>query len=151
MHRLEPTVSKFYTDYGEDVPMCDFSGITLVDLYRIETAFKINIFVYTIVEATDEKTTAELVRRSLYHYPETMTVNLYGSNFSYVQDVQQYRCRKCGESLWKRPYLLHRHERSCQGGVRHVFPGGVYHPSPSVFQRLDDEGIRVVGFLMLLQ
>ena len=125
-----------------------FAGITLDDLYYIETAFKINIFVYTIVAAADGKTTAELVRRSLYHYPET--VNLHGSHFSYVQDVQpyshSYRCRKCGESLWKRPYLLYRHERSCQGGVRHVFPGCVYYPSPSVFQRLDDVGIRVVGF-----
>ena len=46
---------------------------------------------------------------------------------------------RCG----KKPYLLHRHERSCQGGVRHIYPGGVRHPTPSIFQRLDDEGIRV--------
>ena len=45
--------------------------------------------------------------------------------------------------MWKRPYLLHRHERSSQGGVRHIYPGGVYHPTPSIFQRLDEEGIRV--------
>ena len=103
MHRLEPTVSKLYTDYGEDVPMRNFAGITLDDLYRIETTFKTNIFVYTLIEATDGKATAELVRRSLCQYPETMTVNLHGTHFSYFQDVQQYthsyRCRKCGESL----------------------------------------------------
>ena len=29
------------------------------------------------------------------------------------------------------------------GGVRRVYPGGVYHSTPSVFERLDDENIRV--------
>ena len=29
----------------------------------------------------------------------------------------------------------------CETGVRHVYKGGVYHTTPSVFQRLDDEGI----------
>ena len=28
-----------------------------------------------------------------------------------------------------------------------MYPGGVYHPPPSVFQRLDDEGIRVADAL----
>ena len=29
------------------------------------------------------------------------------------------------------------------GGVHRVYPGGVYHSTPSVFERLDDENIRV--------
>ena len=29
------------------------------------------------------------------------------------------------------------------GGVRRVYPGGVYHSTPSVFESLDDENIRV--------
>ena len=37
--------------------------------------------------------------------------------------------------------MLRRHERTCTGGVRRVYPGGVYHSS--VFERLDDENIRV--------
>ena len=32
-------------------------------------------------------------------------------------------------------------------GVRHVYKGGVYHTTPSVFQRLDDEGITVAETL----
>ena len=147
VRRLEPSVAQLYADYGADEPMHEFAGVLLEDLHHVETTFSTNISVYTLAETKDGKTVAELVRRSMCHYPETMTVNLHGTHFSYIQDPQQYchsyRCRKCGNSLWKRPYLLLRHERSCQGGVRHVYPGGVYHPTPSIFQRLDDEGIRV--------
>ena len=39
--------------------------------------------------------------------------------------------------------MLRRHKRTCTGGVRRVYPGGVYHSTPSVFERLDDENIRV--------
>ena len=45
-------------------------------------------------------------------------------------------------TLWKDAYKLHRHERTCAGGVRRVYPG-VYHSTPSIFQQLDDEYIRV--------
>ena len=43
--------------------------------------------------------------------------------------------------------MLKRHESTCEGGIRRVYKGGVYHPTPSVFQRLEDEGIHVVNVL----
>ena len=76
-----------------------------------------------------------------------MYVNLYEPHFSYIQDKKSYShsymCSKCENSLWKYPSLLKRHELTCEAGVRHVYNGGVYHPPPSVFERLDDEGIVV--------
>ena len=39
---------------------------------------------------------------------------------------------------------------TCEGDVRRVYKGGVYHPTLSVFQRLDDEGIHVVFFFEIL-
>ena len=42
---------------------------------------------------------------------------------------------------------MKRHELTCPGGIRRVYKGGVYHPTPSVFQRLEDEGIHVVDVL----
>ena len=42
---------------------------------------------------------------------------------------------------------MERHELTCEAGVRHVYSGGVYHNTPSVFQCLDDEGITVVDSL----
>ena len=148
--RLEPAVKTLYEMYDRDdgVPMQDFTGVTLDDLYRVETTFKTNVCVYKLVKSdVDGKTTAELVRRSLCHYDNTLHINLHETHFSYIKDVRMYchsyRCQKCGDCLWKDAYKLHRHERTCEGGVRQVYPGGVYHSTPSVFERLDDENIQV--------
>ena len=139
--------AELYAEYSDE-DVHDFTGVTLDDLYRVETKFKTNVCVYKLVETLEEKTTAELVRRSLCHYPDTMYVNLYETRYSYIQDIgmycHSYRCRKCGQSLWKRPYHLHNHESVCEGGIRRIYPGGVYQPSPSIFQRLDDEGFVVI-------
>jgi hypothetical protein len=39
--------------------------------------------------------------------------------------------------------MLHRHERTCTGDVIYKYPGGVYHTTQTVFDRLEDEGIDV--------
>ena len=141
VRRLESGVTKLYETYkqDDDVPMEEFAGVTLEDLYRIETTFQTNVCVYKLVESDDDddgKKIAELVRRSLCHVP----------HFSYIQNIQMYchsyKCRKCGESLFKDACKLNRHERTCTGGVRRIYPGGVYHSTPSVFERLDDENTR---------
>ena len=135
-----------YAEYT-DTSVHDFAGVTLDELDKVETTFKTNVFVYKLVEIADGKTTAELVRRSMGHYTETMYLNLYEAHFSYIKDIRMYshsyKCSKCEQALWKSPYHLHRHERTCEGGIRRVYKGGVYHPPPSVFERLDDEGIVV--------
>ena len=139
-----------YEAYDRDhVTMKEFAEVTLDDLYRVETTFQTNVCVYKLVKpnAEDGKSTAELVRRSLCKYPETMYLNLHETNFSFIQDVRMYchsyRCRKCGDSLWNKAYMLGRHERTGTGGVNRIYPGGVYHSTPSVFESLDDENIRV--------
>ena len=43
--------------------------------------------------------------------------------------------------------MLKRHESTCEGCIRRVYKGGVYRPTPAVFQRLEDEGIHVVNVL----
>ena len=43
--------------------------------------------------------------------------------------------------------MLKIHELTCGGGIRRIHEGGVYHPTPSVFQCLEDEGIHVVDVL----
>ena len=135
-----------YAEYT-DTSVRHFAGVTLDELDKVETTFKTNVFVYQLVKIDNGKTMAELVRRSPAQYQETMYVNLHESHYSYIQDIgkycHSYRCRKCGDSLWKRPWELHRHESTCEAGVRHVYNGGVYHPPPSVFERLDDEGVVV--------
>ena len=135
-----------YAEYT-DTPVHDFAGVTLDDLSKIEATFDVNVCVYKLVPTGNEKTKAEIVRRSLCSYAQTIYLNLYETHFSYIKDINTYchswRCRNCETSLWKSPYHLHRHESTCEAGVNRIYKGGVYQPPPSIFQRLDDEGITV--------
>ena len=144
---IEATVATLYAKYTDNTPVHDFAGVPLDELDKVETKFKTNVCVYQLVEIADGKTTAELVRRSLGHYADTMFVNLHESHFSYIRDMKSYshsyKCSKCENSLWKYPSLLKRHESTCEGGIRRVYKGGVYRPPASIFERLDDEGITV--------
>ena len=67
--------------------------------------------------------------------------------YSFMGYSKSYKCSKCDNSMWKCPAWLERHELRCEAGVRHIYNGGVYHTTPSVFQRLDDEGITVADTL----
>ena len=144
VRHLEATVVTLYAKYT-DTSVYDFAGVTIDDLSKIEATFGVNVVVYKLDEITDGTTVGELVRRSLCQFTDTMTLNLYETHFSYIQDINMYchsyRCSRCGESLWKYPSLLHRHESTCEAGVNRIYKGGVYHPPQSIFQRLDDEGI----------
>ena len=139
-------VTTLYEEYT-DQPVDTFEGVTLEDLSKIEATFDVNVVVYKLDEITDGKTTAEIVRRSLCSYAQTMYLNLYEAHFSYIKDIRMYshsyKCSKCEQALWKSPYHLHRHELTCEAGVNQIYKGGVYRPPSSIFQRLDDEGITV--------
>ena len=134
-------VTTIYEEYT-DQPVWKFEGVVIDELLKVESVFEVNIVVYNLREES-----AQLVRRSLGKHDNTMYVNLYESHFSYIKDIRMYshsyKCSKCENSLWKYPSLLKSHELTCEAGVRHVYNGGVYHPPPSVFERLDDEGIVV--------
>ena len=146
VHRLEATVATLYAEYT-DMPVHDFAGVTLEDLSKIEATFDVNVVVYKLVTTGNEKTMAEIVRRSLCSYAQTMYLNVYETHYSYIKDIHKYchswRCVKCQVSLWKTQQHLLRHERTCEAGVNRIYKGGVYRPPSSVFERLDDEGIVV--------
>ena len=80
-----------------------------------------------------------------------MHIDLHETHFSNIRNMKAYAhsylCRKCGVSLWKQPNRIARHDMTCEGDVRRVYKGGVYHHTPSVFQCLDDEDIHVVDIL----
>ena len=142
---LDQNAKTLYAKYTDE-PVETFEGVTIDELHKVETLFEVNIIVYKLND-----TSAQLVRRSLRKYANTMYVNLHETHFSLIHDIKayshSYRCSKCEDSLWKYPAWLERHELTCGAGVRRVYGGGVYHTTPSVFQRLDDEGITVVDTL----
>ena len=76
--RLEPAVKTLYETYAQDgVSMEAFAGVTMDDLYRVETTFQTNVCVYSLVkpDGEDGKPTAELVRRSVCKYPDTTSIS----------------------------------------------------------------------------
>ncbi len=109
----------------------------------MDTLFGVNIIFHKLSD-----TSAKLVRLSLGNYANTMYVNLHETHRSLICDIKayshSYRCSKCEHSLCNYPAWLERHELTFEAGVRYVYSGGVYHNTPSVFHRLDDEGITVV-------
>ena len=117
--QLKREVEALYAEYT-DTPVHAFVGVTLDELDKVDTKFKTNVCVYQLVEIADGKTTAELVRRSMGHYADTMNVNLHETHYSYIRDMQMYshsyRCQRC-DSLWKNLGKLHRHERGCDGKI----------------------------------
>ena len=129
-----------------DQPVETFEGVTIDELQKVETLFEVNIIVYKLSD-----TSAQLVRRSVGKHANTIYLNLHKTHFSLIHDIKayshSYKCSKCEHSLLKYPAWLERHELTCDAGVRHVYKGGVYHTTPSVFQRLDDEGITVADTL----
>ena len=141
------TIYTKYTDQTVDT----FEGVTIDELHKVEATFDVNVCVYKLVPTGNEKTKAEIVRRSLCSYAQTMYLNLYESHFSYIKDIRMYshsyKCSKCEQALWKTPQDLLRHERTCTEGIKRVYKGGVYRPPSSIFERLDDEGIIVEDVL----
>ena len=73
-----------------------------------------------------------------------MYLNLYGNHFSYINNVSSYfssyKCDKCCQ-LSKRKDKHADHVASCVGGQVHRYCAGIYRPSPTVFEELDDWGI----------
>jgi len=80
-------------------------------------------------------------------------LNLHGNHFSYIKDLKSYNksycCARCGK-FWKHVGKLHRHELTCEGKVKHAFPGKTYKTSKTVFDELEDIGVTVPDNLRYL-
>ena len=150
MFNLETHVKVLYTMYKQPSPgappLNEFTGFKLSDLYTIEKIFHINIYVYELINDKDNPLSCHLIRRSMCKYPDTLNLNLYKTNFSYIHDLTMYtrsfKCKKCGK-LFRRSFNLNRHEQTCEVEVKRIFPGGVFHVGQTVFQKMREFGIHV--------
>ena len=158
---LERDAKHYYERYREFFPeKKKFFGVKLKELIDLEHLYEVNIFVYSLEptkqdgeeneddEPNDTKPeiAAELIDRSLCHYPSTLYLNLYQRHFSYIKDLKKYTksycCSRCGK-FWKHVGMLHRHERTCEAKVHYTFPGGAYKTPPTIFELLEDEGFTI--------
>ena len=147
-HNLERDAKHFYEQYSDGE---EFDGVTLEELPDLEKMFELNIYVYRLVECYDEDNdttsiVAQLIQRSHRAYTNSMYLNLYGSHFSYIKNLgmysKSYCCSKC-DKMWKSAKALNQHEKTCEATVRHVFPGGAYKVSQTIFDLLADEGVEI--------
>ena len=94
---LDQNAKTLYAKYTDE-PVETFEGVTIDELHKVETLFEVNIIVYKLND-----TSAQLVRRSLRKYANTMYVNLHETHFSLIHDIKayshSYRCSKCEDSL----------------------------------------------------
>ena len=79
-----------------------------------------------------------------------MKLNSCQQHFSYIKDMKKYSkaftCERCGK-VFQKDYKLMRHERACEAQIKLDYPGGVYTPSKTVFEKLEEEGIQVTDDL----
>ena len=111
--RLSPKESRagcehYYERHREFFPeKKKFCGVKLKELIDLEQLYEVNIFVYSLeptkpdgeegeedIEKEEEdfapEITAQLIHRSLCHYPSTLYLNLYQNHFSYIKDLKKY-------------------------------------------------------------
>ena len=55
---------------------------------------------------------------------------------------KQYICNLC-DKVFAEMRNLNKHQSKCDGTVTYVFPGGVYKNKLSVFEELEEMGVRV--------
>ncbi|KAI8492004.1 hypothetical protein Bbelb_303770 [Branchiostoma belcheri] len=138
--QLETATKKLLRQYlkAAELTERDFCGVALEDLADIENYFN--------DEEDNDTLFAELVRRPLTRYKNTMYLNLYEDHFSYIKDFKKYAksygCPTCGRKF-KRAYDLRYHQTKCTGAVKFVYPGGAYNRRQTIFEQLDDVGIHV--------
>ena len=139
----ETTAKRLFNDFclHFQISFQDFKGINLFDFPELEDYFQINFIVYEL-----DGTTTKLVQRSRELYSETMRLNVYENHLSLITDFEKYchvfQCTKCNV-LFNRNNNFNRHMKSCSGKVRETFPGDVYRNPPTLFERLEEIGIRV--------
>ncbi len=129
-------------------------GVLMQDLTVLEQIFELNIHVYELVmeDGLDDdgeplhrpQTIAKLIRRSHRRYGDDLYLNLVGEHFCFISDLKKYSrtypCSKCGV-VFNTSFGQRRHQQTCDVNVRRKFPGGIFHVPPTIFDKLQEEGI----------
>ena len=124
-----------------------FAGVRLRDLHALDNLFGM----HTLVYALGEDGNVELVHHpteilSKRESQAAFRLNLYGAHFSYIKHMNKYsRCFICQrrDASFPKAYRLQRHERSCEAKVKRVYPSRAYHPSQTIWEKIEEEGIAV--------
>ncbi|CAG2202432.1 MIZ1 [Mytilus edulis] len=89
---------------------------------------------------------ALIVYKSRCHYDNTMHVNKFDHYLSYISNLvmytQKYQCGTC-DRHFKHLRNMKRHQLKCTGQTVYRFKGGFYSNPKTIFDKLEEHGIRV--------
>ena len=115
-----------------------FKGVRFEDLVLLEKEFGLRIVVFELREDGDSLIRWASQRRRGHH----LYLNIYDdAHFSLVKDVKSFTrafvCPEC-ERRYTRYSVLRRHHCQKAEVMRRRFPGGVFAPSPTVFDDMSE-------------
>ncbi|CAG2213159.1 unnamed protein product [Mytilus edulis] len=120
----------------------NFQGLPLHQMAYFEHCFSINVNVYHL----RDDGVALTVYKSRCHYDDTMHVNQFDHHLSYIANLpaytQKYQCGTC-DRHFKHVNSMKRHQLKCTGQTVYRFKGGFYSNPKTIFDKLEEHGIRV--------
>ena len=143
-HNCNKKAKELFQDYCQHfrVRPQDFEGVKLDEFPELEKYFEVQLFAMFLKEDGSAKT-LYLSQASL---PTKIYMNVYENHLSYIKDIKmyskQYICNRCNK-VFARMENLNKHQSKCDGTVKYVFPGGMYKNKLSVFEELEEMGVRV--------
>ena len=143
-HNYNLKAKELFNQYCEHfrVNPQDFKGVELIDFPQLETFYETQLFVMFLKEDGSAKT----IYLSQASFPIKIYLNLYENHLSLITDIKMYSkqfiCNRCQKVSTKMSNHL-RHQSKCDANVKYVFPGGVYRNKLSVFEELEEMGVRV--------
>ena len=84
--------------------------------------------------------------KSMSRFKDIMYLNVHEKHLSYIKDIRDYckkfQCPSC-KKLFNRNVNCQRHNKTCNGVTKYVFPGGYHQQCNSIFDELEEVGIHV--------
>ena len=110
----------------------------------VEDLLTLSILLYDF-DIVDDNIIAELARRRMQKYNNTVRLLRYNNHISYVSNInasfQAFHCLNC-ELSFSRAINLERHLTTYSERVKNVYPRNVYQIRENLFDKLDSFGIK---------
>jgi hypothetical protein len=154
-------VLKVYMNFSNftrlDVAFENYPGFNLSQIAQLEDCFKLNIQLFSLNPSQNSNSPRTAyhvicVRHSSGKYSDTLNLDLQidGSlaHVSFIKNFNSYakklQCSGCAK-MFKRLDKLKRHQKSgcTEGKPTHKFPGGRWTERMTVFEALDELGIKI--------
>ena len=114
----------------------------MTDFPQLETFYETQLFAMFLKEDGSAKT----LYLSQALFPTKIYLNVFENHLSLITDIKmyskQYICNRC-DKLIVEMRNLNKHQSKCDGTVKYVFAGGVNKNKLSVFEELEEMGVRV--------